>query len=170
MTTLQQQLPTVNGMDNAVPAVSGGSKTSPSPKQSTTPRESMHVLIAGAGIVGLTIAQGCLQNDILFTIFERDVTGSRAQGWGLTLHWCLRSLERTIGDKLAFALPTVITLSFNTCGDHKTNTLDRPSSTPPLHKPEAIFSSLIARRDSHGSKYRQPSAGSGYIVKSYATS
>lgn len=43
----------------------------------------MHVLIVGAGIVGLTIAQGCRENGIPFTIFERDEKGSRAQGWAL---------------------------------------------------------------------------------------
>ena len=67
----------------------------------------MHVLIAGAGIVGLTIAQGCRENGIPFTIFERDQAGSRTQGWALTLHWCLRSLERTIGSNLAELLPAV---------------------------------------------------------------
>ena len=70
-------------------------------------KQPMHVLIAGAGIVGLTIAQGCRENGIPFTIFERDQAGSRAQGWALTLHWCLRSLERTIGPKLTELLPTV---------------------------------------------------------------
>lgn len=65
------------------------------------------MLIIGAGIVGLTIAQGCRENAIPFEIFERDVKGSRAQGWALTLHWCLRSLERTIGAGLSALLPTV---------------------------------------------------------------
>jgi 2-polyprenyl-6-methoxyphenol hydroxylase-like FAD-dependent oxidoreductase len=65
------------------------------------------VLIIGAGIVGLTIAQGLRENGIPFAIFERDEKGARAQGWALTLHWCLRSLERTIGPKLTALLPTV---------------------------------------------------------------
>lgn len=72
------------------------------------------VLIIGAGIVGLTIAQGCRENGIPFEIFERDKGGSRSQGWALTFHWCLPSLERTIGARLAALLPTVgsFTLSF----------------------------------------------------------
>lgn len=66
------------------------------------------VLIIGGGIVGLTIAQGCRENGIPFEIFERDQKGERAQGWALTLHWCLRSLERTIGPELTALLPTAV--------------------------------------------------------------
>ncbi|KAF8855207.1 FAD/NAD(P)-binding domain-containing protein [Acephala macrosclerotiorum] len=66
------------------------------------------VLIIGAGIVGLTIAQGCRENGIPFEIFERDEGGSKSQGWALTFHWCLTSLERTIGAKLAALLPTAV--------------------------------------------------------------
>lgn len=68
----------------------------------------MRVLIAGAGVVGLTIAQGCLENGIPFTIFEKDdAPDQRTQGWALTLHWCLDALERTIGPRLTKILPTV---------------------------------------------------------------
>lgn len=59
------------------------------------------MLIIGGGIVGLTIAQGCRENGIPFEIFERDLPGERTQGWALTLHWTLRSLERTIGRELS---------------------------------------------------------------------
>lgn len=70
--------------------------------------EKFHVLIAGAGVVGLTIAQGCRQHNIPFTIFERDERqNSRSQGWALTLHWSLRSLRRTIGPELSEQLPSV---------------------------------------------------------------
>lgn len=85
----------------------------------------MHVLIIGAGVVGFTIAQGCRENGIPFTIFERDEAGSRAQGWALwvygvhelyildywqprrSLHWCMRSLERTIGAEIRSRVNTV---------------------------------------------------------------
>ncbi|KAG4026286.1 hypothetical protein MFRU_042g00150 [Monilinia fructicola] len=66
----------------------------------------LKVLIVGAGIVGLTLAQGCRENGIEFEIVERDETGKRAQGWAITLHWCLRSLERTIGERLSELIPT----------------------------------------------------------------
>lgn len=88
----------------------------------------MKVLIAGGGIVGLTIAQGCRENGIPYELFERDTEGnstqkfiseptrtnlfclgSRSQGWALTLHWCLNSLERTIGEDRKAKLPGVST-------------------------------------------------------------
>ncbi|RFU26571.1 hypothetical protein B7463_g9768, partial [Scytalidium lignicola] len=66
----------------------------------------LHVLIAGAGVVGLTLAQGCKQRGIPFTIFERTSDhNARQQGWALTLHWCLRSLRRTIGPELSKEVP-----------------------------------------------------------------
>jgi hypothetical protein len=82
------------------------------PQSMQPQKEEFKVLIIGAGIVGLTIAQGCRENGIPFEIFERDQKGERAQGWALTLHWCLRSLERTIGANLTALLPTVINLIF----------------------------------------------------------
>jgi 2-polyprenyl-6-methoxyphenol hydroxylase-like FAD-dependent oxidoreductase len=69
------------------------------------PAHAMHVLIAGGGVVGLTIAQRRRQNGIPFTVFERDpAPDSRKQGWALTLHWSLDALERTIGPNLAKSL------------------------------------------------------------------
>lgn len=93
-----------------VPNTNGfnGNGPSQTPAATPTPTSGIKVLIAGAGIVGLTIAQGCLENNIPFAIFERDeAPDARAQGWALTLHWCLDSLERTIGPRLTKLLPTV---------------------------------------------------------------
>ncbi|OTB09713.1 hypothetical protein K445DRAFT_71787 [Daldinia sp. EC12] len=59
----------------------------------------MHVLICGGGIVGLTIAQGCRENGIPYTVFEKSIEGNLRQGWALTLHWCLSALKRTIGPR-----------------------------------------------------------------------
>lgn len=45
------------------------------------------VLIIGAGVVGLTLAQGCREAGIPFEIFEsHDVSSEKSQGWGLSLH------------------------------------------------------------------------------------
>ena len=47
----------------------------------------MHVLIVGAGIGGLTLAQSLRKQGISFQIFERDVDrNARFQGWAIALH------------------------------------------------------------------------------------
>lgn len=64
------------------------------------------VLIIGAGISGLVLAQHLKQHDIPFLIFERDDNlTTRGVGWGLTLHWSLTSVESLIPTKLYARLP-----------------------------------------------------------------
>lgn len=47
----------------------------------------MHVLIVGAGLGGLALAQGLRKQGISFDIFERDENeNSRFQGWAIGLH------------------------------------------------------------------------------------
>ena len=47
----------------------------------------MHVLIVGAGLGGLTLAQTLRKQGISFEIFERDPSkDSRFQGWAIALH------------------------------------------------------------------------------------
>lgn len=47
----------------------------------------MHVLIIGAGIGGLTLAQGLRKQGISFEIFERDASAeARGQGYAVGLH------------------------------------------------------------------------------------
>ncbi|KAF9891418.1 hypothetical protein FE257_004274 [Aspergillus nanangensis] len=76
---------------------------------SPTPPSEPHILICGGGVVGLALAQGCREAGIPYTLFERDDTSSsRAQGWALTLHWCLDALERTIGPERASKLETAV--------------------------------------------------------------
>jgi 2-polyprenyl-6-methoxyphenol hydroxylase-like FAD-dependent oxidoreductase len=56
---------------------------------------SPHVLIIGAGITGLVLAQAIRKRNetnppITFSIYERDADPlARGAGWGLTLHWAL---------------------------------------------------------------------------------
>ncbi|KAG0125920.1 hypothetical protein HOY82DRAFT_587403 [Tuber indicum] len=60
-----------------------------------------HVLIFGAGIVGITLAQALKKNDIPFTIFERDSgPDARGQGWAVTVHWAMPYLEACLPDQL----------------------------------------------------------------------
>src|SRR6266487_2039593 len=52
------------------------------------------VLIIGAGVVGLTLAQSLKKDGIPYQIFERDThADSRAHGWGITIHWALDALK-----------------------------------------------------------------------------
>ncbi|KAF2972369.1 hypothetical protein GQX73_g1144 [Xylaria multiplex] len=52
------------------------------------------IIIIGAGIVGLTLAQGLKQEGIPFQLYERDETlDHRSPGWGITIHWALKALE-----------------------------------------------------------------------------
>ncbi len=47
----------------------------------------MHVLIVGAGIGGLSLAQNLRKQGISFEIFERDSGAeSRFQGWAIAMH------------------------------------------------------------------------------------
>lgn len=46
-----------------------------------------HVLIVGAGLGGLTLAQALRKHEISFEIFERDESpDARQQGWAIGLH------------------------------------------------------------------------------------
>ncbi|KAI0456322.1 FAD/NAD(P)-binding domain-containing protein [Xylaria acuta] len=52
------------------------------------------IIIIGAGIVGLALAQGLKKEDIPFQIYERDETlDHRSAGWGITINWALEALE-----------------------------------------------------------------------------
>lgn len=51
------------------------------------PTSTMHVLIAGAGLGGLTLAQNLRKRGISYEIFERDEhKDARFQGWAIALH------------------------------------------------------------------------------------
>lgn len=66
------------------------------------------MLIMGAGITGLTLAQALKKASppIPFRIFERDPTADfRGAGWGLTIHWALKEFLSLIPKELADRLP-----------------------------------------------------------------
>ena len=57
----------------------------------------MHVLIAGAGLGGLSLAQCLRKQGISFEIFERDENeNARFQGWAIGLHTCGPNEDSTI--------------------------------------------------------------------------
>ena len=64
------------------------------------------VLIVGAGVSGLTLAQALLKEGIPFQIVERDESlSSRSAGWGLTIHWALPAFLDLLPKELQERLP-----------------------------------------------------------------
>lgn len=52
-----------------------------------------HVLILGAGLGGLTLAQSLRKKGVSFEVFERDDDpNARPQGWAIALHTQVQSL------------------------------------------------------------------------------
>jgi 2-polyprenyl-6-methoxyphenol hydroxylase-like FAD-dependent oxidoreductase len=74
---------------------------------STLPtKASLPVIIIGAGISGLLLAQQLRKSNLLFEIFERDSDFlTRGAGWGLTLHWSLPALRELLPEELVAQLP-----------------------------------------------------------------
>ena len=64
------------------------------------------LLIIGAGISGLTLAQACRKQHIPCRIFERDTSAThRSAGWGLTLNFSLPTFKSLIPDDILARLP-----------------------------------------------------------------
>lgn len=64
------------------------------------------VIIIGAGITGLLLAQALKARNIAFDIYERDPDAdSRRQGWGLAIHWALNTLRNLLPQDLRERLP-----------------------------------------------------------------
>lgn len=70
--------------------------------------EPPHILIIGAGITGLVLAQALKKHGIAFTIFERDAhVAARGRGWGLTIHWSLDTFLSLLPQHIVDKLPQV---------------------------------------------------------------
>ncbi|KAF7585455.1 hypothetical protein BBP40_010888 [Aspergillus hancockii] len=68
--------------------------------------DELPVLIIGAGISGLILAQYLQTAGVPFQIFERDsAVDARSGGWGLTLHWALPALRHLLPEDLVAQLP-----------------------------------------------------------------
>ncbi|KAH7310462.1 hypothetical protein B0I35DRAFT_439092 [Stachybotrys elegans] len=70
------------------------------------PDPPLPVIIIGAGISGLLLAQALRRQNIPVRIFERDADlNARDPGWGLTLHWSLPALRSLLPEDLVRRLP-----------------------------------------------------------------
>ncbi|SPQ26252.1 57e1c60d-fe88-4d64-b93a-0dd28c76ff4e [Thermothielavioides terrestris] len=68
--------------------------------------EQKPILIVGAGVSGLLLAQYLRKAGAPFRIFERDADlATRGLGWGLTLHWSLPALRSLLPEDLVRRLP-----------------------------------------------------------------
>ncbi|KAF3028169.1 hypothetical protein E8E15_009391 [Penicillium rubens] len=64
------------------------------------------ILIIGAGISGLVLAQYLQRHNVAFKIFDRDsAIDARSGGWGLTLHWSLPALRELLPEHLVTRFP-----------------------------------------------------------------
>ena len=64
------------------------------------------VLIIGAGVTGLVLAQALKQHNIDFEIFERDPDPyHRGKGWALYFHWILDDFLSLLPQHLVHRLP-----------------------------------------------------------------
>ncbi|TVY38033.1 putative FAD-dependent monooxygenase [Lachnellula occidentalis] len=65
------------------------------------------VIIVGAGVVGLTLAQSLQKEGIPFEIYERGTHIERAKGWGITIHWALPALKVCLPPAMYERLSTI---------------------------------------------------------------
>ncbi|KAH7325565.1 FAD binding domain protein [Stachybotrys elegans] len=64
------------------------------------------VVIVGAGITGLVLAQALIKQSIPVVIYERDPDPlHRGKGWGITIHWALSSLLELLPQRIIGRLP-----------------------------------------------------------------
>ena len=64
------------------------------------------VIIVGAGVSGLLLAQSLRKCGIPYQLFERDAgMTTRGVGWGLTLHWSLPGLRQLLPEELIHRVP-----------------------------------------------------------------
>ncbi|RYO89373.1 hypothetical protein DL762_003264 [Monosporascus cannonballus] len=71
-----------------------------------TTSSKQHILVIGAGVTGLLIAQGLQQAGIPFTVFEAEAGAdvARSREWQMILHWALPLAMKLLPEHLAVQL------------------------------------------------------------------
>lgn len=101
MLTLSPRKPPPHCIAQSKLHIDSAKMTSAQPKPSDLP-----IIIIGAGISGLLLAQQLRKSDTPYQIFERDNDFStRGAGWGLTLHWSLPALRTLLPSELLTQVP-----------------------------------------------------------------
>ncbi|KAM0432843.1 hypothetical protein ACHAPT_004545 [Fusarium lateritium] len=68
----------------------------------------LHVIIIGAGITGLIVAQGLKRLGIRYSIFEKEVClNYRSNEWTMAIHWSLDRLEKIVPPEVFSQLPLI---------------------------------------------------------------
>ena len=93
---------------------------------------SQHILIIGAGVCGLAIAQGLQQANMPFTVFEsEEETTFRPREWTMALHWGLPMLEellpKHLADRLSVDSVPDASLNYSEYPNNATSVYDGPS-------------------------------------------
>ncbi|KAH8893044.1 FAD binding domain-containing protein [Thozetella sp. PMI_491] len=71
-------------------------------------KDAKPIIIIGAGLVGLTLAQGLKKAGFAFQIYDRDNSiDERPAGWGITMHWALPALDSCVPPELFAQLPSI---------------------------------------------------------------
>jgi 2-polyprenyl-6-methoxyphenol hydroxylase-like FAD-dependent oxidoreductase len=66
------------------------------------------IIVVGAGLVGLTLAQGLKKAGFAFEIYDRDHSiDERPAGWGITMHWALPSLKACLPAEVYAKIPSI---------------------------------------------------------------
>ncbi|RSL78963.1 hypothetical protein CEP51_007757 [Fusarium floridanum] len=72
------------------------------------PDKDLHVIIIGAGITGLIVAQGLKKLGIRYSIFEKEVClNYRSNEWTMAIHWSLDRLENILSPEVFSQIPLI---------------------------------------------------------------
>lgn len=108
-----------------------------------SPRQDQHILIIGAGVCGLAIAQGLKKAGIPFTIFDAEGPSAvRPREWTMAVHWGLPMLESLLPEDLVDRIRSYAVV------DPSLDFRKYPNSVLPLY--DGVMGKLLKEIDSEG--------------------